>query len=83
MAEILKFSSGLPSFSEVLDIISNWSQRGSLSDREKKKAKEELESCLEALQEKTDGMSGMVRSKVTVLLNELGMSCEDEREIAE
>ena len=83
MAIVLKFSSSLPSFSEVLDIISNWSERGNLSDREKEKAKAELESCLEALKEKTDGMSGMARSKVTGLLNKLDMSCEDERKIAE
>ena len=68
MAEYLKHTSALPAFSEVLDIISNWSERQNLSEGEKAKAMVELESCLEALKEKTDGMSGMVRGRIQALM---------------
>ncbi len=83
MAEIYKYSSGLPAFSEVLDIISCWSQRENLSEKERGHARSELESCLKALEEKTDGMSGMVRGRVSGLLNQLCVSDEDEQEVAE
>lgn len=68
MAEILKYSSGLPSFSEVLEIISRWSERETLVESDRKQAREELNTCLRALENKTDGMSGMVRGKVKSLL---------------
>lgn len=72
MAEILQYRAGLPSFTEVLDIISRWSEREKLSDQEREKAKSELGSCIEALKDKSDGMSGMVRGKVSALIENLG-----------
>ena len=83
MAEFYKFSSGLPAFSEVLDIISRWSQRENLSEKERADARAELESCLKALEEKTDSMSGIVRGKVTGLMDQLRTAGEDEQEVAE
>lgn len=72
MAEVFRYKAGLPSFSEVLEIISRWSEREKLSDQEKETAKVELETCVEALKGKTDGMSGMVRGKVAELLEGMG-----------
>lgn len=72
MAEILKYTSGLPSFSEVLEIISRWGEREVLVESERKQAREELNSCIRALEDKTDGMSGMVRGKVESLLERFG-----------
>ncbi len=72
MAEVFRYKAGLPSFSEVLEIISRWSEREKLSDQEKESAKAELETCMEALEGKTDGMSGMVKGKVAELLEEMG-----------
>ena len=68
MAEVLHYRSREPSFSEVLETITRWSEREKLSDQEKELAKAELDSCLSALEDKADGMSGMVRGKVKALL---------------
>jgi hypothetical protein len=77
MAEILRYRSGLPSFSEVLDIISRWSEREKLSEVERENAKEELTSCLKALEGKSDGMSGMVRGKLRSLFDSLDLPEDD------
>ncbi|MEM1083046.1 MAG: hypothetical protein AAGI48_02905 [Verrucomicrobiota bacterium] len=71
MAEVLKHQAGLPSFTEILETISRWSERGNLNDGEVGQAKEQLGLCLDALKEKTDGMSGIVRGKVAALLESL------------
>lgn len=71
MAEVLRYQTGLPSFTEILDIISRWSEKQRFVGRDKEQAKEELGLCLNALKEKTDGMSGMVRAKVEALIEEV------------
>ncbi|MEP4078256.1 hypothetical protein [Haloferula sp.] len=71
MGEYLKQTAGLPAFSEVLDIISQWSDRENLSDHEKEKASKELGSCIDALKDKTDSMSGMARGRVEALLEKI------------
>ncbi|WP_379713535.1 hypothetical protein [Haloferula chungangensis] len=72
MAEIYRYRSSAPSFSEVLEILSNWSEREALNETQRARARGELELCLEALREKTDEMSLMVRGKVQALLKEIG-----------
>ncbi|MFC7338325.1 hypothetical protein ACFQY0_14120 [Haloferula chungangensis] len=52
--------------------MSNWSEREALNETQRARARGELELCLEALREKTDEMSLMVRGKVQALLKEIG-----------
>ena len=67
MAEVFRYQSGLPSISQILDMLERWGAKEELSDEEKALTREELVKAMESLEGKDDVMSQMVRGQVKAL----------------